>query len=119
RISHLPGHCPPRTAILVLRSLALLALACLRTTFGVALVWIFNVWGSADLLFAFYRGNQVGLEPDQLGAGFFIVTVLVPVAPHPRVGQCCRCHALRSGASVRSAAGSPHCWRRELASAYP
>ena len=59
--------------------LALLALACLRTTFGVALVWIFNVWGSADLLFAFYRGNQVGLEPGQLGAGYFIVTVLVPL----------------------------------------
>jgi hypothetical protein len=59
--------------------LALLALACLRTTFGVALVWIFNVWGSADLLFAFYRGNQVGLEPGQLGADYFIVTVLVPL----------------------------------------
>ena len=59
--------------------LALLALACLRTTFGVALVWIFNVWGSADLLFAFYRGNQVGLEPGKLGAGYFIVTVLVPL----------------------------------------
>ena len=59
--------------------LALLALACLRTTFGIALVWIFNVWGSADLLFAFYRGNQVGLEPGQLGAGYFIVTVLVPL----------------------------------------
>ena len=59
--------------------LALLALACLRTTFGVALVWIFNVWGSADLLFAFYRGNQVGLEPGQLGAGYFIVTMLVPL----------------------------------------
>jgi hypothetical protein len=62
--------------------LALLALACLRTTFGVALVWIFNVWGSADLLFAFYRANQVGLEPGQLGAGYFIVTVLVPLLLH-------------------------------------
>src|SRR5215471_3004196 len=59
--------------------LALLALACLRTTFGAAVVWIFNVWGSAGLLFAFYSGNQVGLEPGQLGAGYFIVTVLVPL----------------------------------------
>jgi hypothetical protein len=43
------------------------------------LVWLFNVWGSADLLYAFYQGNQVGLEPGQLGAGYFIVTVLVPL----------------------------------------
>jgi hypothetical protein len=59
--------------------LALLAFACLRTTFGVALMWIFNVWGSADLLLAFYEGNRVGLEPGQLGAGYFIITVLVPL----------------------------------------
>ena len=33
----------------------------------------------ADLLYAFYQGNQVGLEPGQLGAAYFIVTVLVPL----------------------------------------
>jgi hypothetical protein len=38
-----------------------------------------NLWGSADLLYAFYQGNQVGLEPGQLGAAYFIVTVLVPL----------------------------------------
>src|SRR5262245_32663540 len=59
--------------------LALLALAALQTRFGMALVWLFNVWGSADLLYAFYQGNRVGLEPGQLGAGYFIVTVLVPL----------------------------------------
>src|SRR5262245_17420174 len=59
--------------------LALLTLACLRTTFGVPLAWIFNVWGSADLFYAFYKANQVGLQPGQLGAGYFIVTVLVPL----------------------------------------
>jgi hypothetical protein len=63
--------------------LALLALACLQTSFGVALVWIFNFWGSADLLCAFYWGNQVGLEPGQLGAGHFIVTVRVPLCSSP------------------------------------
>ena len=46
---------------------------------GIALVWVFNLWGSADLLYAFYQGNQVGLEPGQLGAAYFIVTVLVPL----------------------------------------
>ena len=59
--------------------LALLALAGLKSSLGPVLVWLFNVWGSADLLYAFYQGNQVGLEPGQLGAGYFIVTVLVPL----------------------------------------
>ena len=59
--------------------LALLALAGLKSKLGMVLVWLFNVWGSADLLYAFYQGYQVGLEPGQLGAGYFIVTVLVPL----------------------------------------
>jgi hypothetical protein len=59
--------------------LASLALTVLKSGLGIALVWVFNVWGSADLLYAFYQGNQVGLEPGQLGAAYFIVTVLVPL----------------------------------------
>ena len=59
--------------------LALLALTLLKSGLGIALVWVFNVWGSADLLYAFYQGNKIGLEPGQLGATFFIVTVLVPL----------------------------------------
>jgi hypothetical protein len=47
----------------------------LKSRLGIALVWVFNLWGSADLLCAFYQGNQVGLEPGQLGAAYFIVTV--------------------------------------------
>jgi hypothetical protein len=34
--------------------LAVLSLAMLRSPFGIPLVWIFNVWGSVDLLNAFY-----------------------------------------------------------------
>jgi hypothetical protein len=64
---------------LVAAVLALLALSGLEGRLGMVLVWLFNVWGSADLLYAFYQGNQVGLEPGQLGAGYFIVTVLVPL----------------------------------------
>jgi hypothetical protein len=40
--------------------------------------WIFNVWGAADLLFAFYKGARVRLEPGSLGAAFYIVTAVVP-----------------------------------------
>jgi len=43
-------------------------------------VWAFNIWGSADLLFAFYQGLfGVGIAPSTLGAAFFIPTVCVPL----------------------------------------
>jgi len=64
---------------LIAAVLALLALTLLKSGLGIALVWVFNLWGSADLLYAFYQGNKIGLEPGQLGATFFIVTVLVPL----------------------------------------
>jgi hypothetical protein len=66
---------------LVTATLALLALATVHTMTGTILVWMFNVIGTADLLFAFYQGNQtgVGLEPGLQGAAFFIPTVLVPL----------------------------------------
>jgi hypothetical protein len=56
---------------LVAAVLALLALAGLESRLGMILVWLFNLWGSADLLYAFYQDNQVGLEPGQFGAGYF------------------------------------------------
>ena len=57
--------------------LALLALA----TLGIMLVWVFNILGSADLLYAFYQGNRVRLDetPGLQGAAYFIPTVLVPL----------------------------------------
>jgi hypothetical protein len=65
---------------LIAAILAVLALAAgLDTRLGLALAWAFNIWGSADLLYAFYQGNQSGLEPGQLGAAYFIVTILVPL----------------------------------------
>ena len=65
---------------LIAALLALLALAGLRSQLGIVLVWVFNVWGSADLLYAFYQGViGVGLEPGQLGAAYFIPTVVVPL----------------------------------------
>lgn len=61
--------------------LALGALATLRSVVGIILVWIFNIVGTADLLYAYYQGNRtgVGLEPGLQGAAFFIPTVVVPL----------------------------------------
>jgi hypothetical protein len=46
---------------------------------GIAMAWIFNLWGAADLLNAFYQANASGLSPGQLGATYFIPTVVVPL----------------------------------------
>lgn len=65
---------------LIAAVLALVALAMLRSGFGIALVWVFNLWGSADLLHAYYLGRvAIGIEPGHLGAAYFIPTVVVPL----------------------------------------
>src|SRR5215470_3243902 len=60
--------------------LAIIATVAMAETVAWAIlaVWIFNVWGAADLLFAFYKGARVRLEPASLGATFYIVTAVVP-----------------------------------------
>ena len=64
---------------LVAAILALLALAALRSRLGIALVSVFNVWGTLDLLNAFYQANSAGLPIGQLGAAYFIPTAIVPL----------------------------------------
>jgi hypothetical protein len=64
---------------LVAAVLALFTLGALPSRLGFALAWIFNVWGTADLLNAFYEGNRSGLQAGQLGAGYFIPTLIVPL----------------------------------------
>ena len=59
--------------------LALLTLLTLRTGTGTVLAWIFNLCGFADLLNAFYQANHAGLAAGQLGAMYFIPTVIVPL----------------------------------------
>src|SRR5262249_17696350 len=59
--------------------LALFSLLLLPSTAGVAAAWIFSVWGSADILNAFYQANHAGLLAGQLGAAFFLPTVIVPL----------------------------------------
>ena len=59
--------------------LALVALQLLPGAAGVAAGWIFNLWGFADILNAFYQANHAGLLPGQLGATFFLPTFIVPL----------------------------------------
>ncbi len=64
---------------LIAAILALLALFTLTSGVGSAVTWIFNLWGTADLLNAFYQGNHAALVPGQLGATYIIPTVVVPL----------------------------------------
>jgi hypothetical protein len=49
-----------------------------RAFWAIPAVLIFNTWGAADLLFAFYNGQNAHLQPGALGAAYFIPTALVP-----------------------------------------
>ena len=59
--------------------LASLALLSLPSAAGVFIAWIFSVWGSVDLFNAFYQANHARLAPGQLGATYFIPTLVVPL----------------------------------------
>jgi hypothetical protein len=61
--------------------LALLALAALGTRAGTVMTWVFNTFGTVDLLFGFYQGSRISLPdtPGLLGAGYFILAAYVPL----------------------------------------
>jgi hypothetical protein len=62
----------------ILAVIATLALSA-RARWAIAAVWVFNLWGAADLLNAIYQGQiGVGIAPGSLGAAFYIPTVVVP-----------------------------------------
>jgi hypothetical protein len=43
------------------------------------MLWILNIEGASDLLFAYYQGIiGIGLPPGVLGSAFYIPTVIVP-----------------------------------------
>src|SRR5215472_3793574 len=65
-------------AAALLAVIAVLALSA-RVSWALPLVWVFNLWGTIDLLNAFYQA-QIGvrISVGSLGAAFFIPTVLVP-----------------------------------------
>jgi hypothetical protein len=66
---------------LAVATVALIALAAIRTRFASPLVWIFNIFGTLDLLNVFYQGNRISLgdNPGLLGAGYFIPILGVPI----------------------------------------
>ncbi len=64
---------------IIAAALALLSLLLLPSRAGIVIAWIFNLWGSADLLNAFFQANQAALSPGQLEATYFIPTVVVPL----------------------------------------
>src|SRR5262245_16614937 len=62
----------------ILAVAATIALAA-RAPFANLVVWVFNLFGLADLLFAFYQGIfGADFNPAMLGAAFFIPTTIVP-----------------------------------------
>src|SRR5262249_7481910 len=62
----------------ILAGVATLALAA-RVSWAIPITWVFNVWGTVDLLHAIYQG-QIGarIAPGSMGAAFFIPTLVVP-----------------------------------------
>jgi hypothetical protein len=61
----------------ILAIVAIISLAK-RASGAIALVWVFNIWGAVDLLFAAYQGLRLQIDPGALGAAFFIPTAVVP-----------------------------------------
>src|SRR3974390_3082931 len=59
--------------------LALLVLTSLSSAAGIVIAWIFSLWGTTDLFNAFYQANHAGLMAGQLGATYFIPTLIVPL----------------------------------------
>jgi len=49
-----------------------------RAPWAAAVVWLFNAWGAADLLFAGILGARLQVDPGWFGAAFFIPTAIVP-----------------------------------------
>jgi hypothetical protein len=64
---------------IIAATLAMLSLLSQPRGTGVVFAWIFNLWGSADILNAFYQANHAGLLAGQLGATYFIPTLVVPL----------------------------------------
>ena len=64
---------------IVAATLAFLSLLTQSRRVGVLFAWVFNLWGTADLLNAFYQANSTGLLPGHLGATYFVPTLVVPV----------------------------------------
>jgi len=61
--------------------LALFSIAALtwRWTFAIPIVWILNLWGTADLLNAYYKGVTQVADVGLFRAGIYIPALFVPI----------------------------------------
>ena len=61
--------------------LAIFSMAALswRWSIAVPIVWIFNIWGTLDLLNAYYLGVTTIGNPGLFGAGIYIPALYVPL----------------------------------------
>lgn len=64
---------------IVAAALALLTLALLPGRLGIVAAWIFNLWGSADIIHANYEGIRLGVQAGQMGAAYYLPTFIVPL----------------------------------------
>ena len=64
----------------ILGIIAIVALSA-RWRWAIPLVWVFNIWGFADIVDAVYHGviSGIAASSGSLGALFFIPTVFVPL----------------------------------------
>lgn len=60
--------------------LALLSIAALtwHWPFAIPLVWIFSLWGTIDLLYGYYNGIVLHIDPGAFSAAFYLPTLIVP-----------------------------------------
>jgi hypothetical protein len=63
-------------AVLALFSIAVLTW---RLAFAIPIVWIFNLWGTVDLLNAYYKGVTKVADVGLFGAGIYIPALFVPI----------------------------------------
>jgi hypothetical protein len=90
---------------LIAAALALVTLLLLPSGAGIVSAWVFNLWGTVDLLNAFYQANRAGLLAGQLGATYVIPTLIVPLLLITH-GLAFRILWQRQGVSVKQ--GVPH-----------
>ena len=62
-------------------ALALLSMAALsqRWSSAIPVVWVFNIWGTLDLLNAYYSGATQLRDPGLMGAGIYVPALYVPL----------------------------------------
>jgi hypothetical protein len=62
-------------------ALALLSMAALswRWSIAIPVVWIFNIWGTLDLLNAYYMGATQLRDPGLMAAGIYVPALYVPL----------------------------------------